>query len=185
MSNCSLSLQLYPLLFPPSGLPASFPLWSPNPRSWPSHFLPHGLHRNSCPQPVGEPLNTKPVLHLLSLSDFDTLSKAILWGEGIWSWFMQTCVTCFWPEHHSNVSVLTAALFASQMSHIFKACYLQVVTSQCLSKSCLLTLTMTACKTFLLDFQINQPSSNTRHVFHAAPIRFWNLLCTELLSCVQ
>lgn len=93
VSNCSLSLQLHALLFPPSGLPGSFTLWRPNPRSWPSHLLLHRLHRNSCPQPVSDPLTTKPVLHLLSLSDFDTLSHAILWGEGVLSRFMQTCVT--------------------------------------------------------------------------------------------
>lgn len=183
--NCSLSLQLHALWFPPSGLPGRFTLWSPNPRSWPSHLLLHGLHRNSCPQPVSEPLTTKPVLHLLSLSDFDTLSHATLWGEGVLSQFMQTCVTYIWPEHHPNVSAPTVALSASQMSHIFKAWYLQAVTSHHLSKSCLLTLMMTACKTFLLDFQINQLSSNACHVFHAAPIPFWDLLHMELLSCVQ
>lgn len=99
---------------------------------------------------------------------------------------MQTCVTCVWPEHHSNVSALTAAHSTSQMSHIFKACCLQAVTSRCLSKSCLLTLMMTACKTFfLLDFQINQPSSNVCHVFQAAPPHFWDLLHMDLLFSMQ
>lgn len=99
---------------------------------------------------------------------------------------MQTCVTCVWPEHHSNVSALTTAHSTSQMSHIFKACCLQAVTSHCLSKSCLLTLMMTACKTFfLLDFQINQPSSNACHVFQAAPTHFWDLLHMGLLFSVQ
>lgn len=69
--NCSLSLPLHPLLFPPSGLLGSFTLWSPKPRSWPSHLLLHRLHRNSKPQPAGVLLTTKPVLLLLSLSDFD------------------------------------------------------------------------------------------------------------------
>lgn len=96
---------------------------------------------------------------------------------------MQTCVTCVWPEHHSSVSALTAALSTSQMSHIFKAYCLQAVTSHCLSKSCLPTLMMTACKTFLLDFQINQPSSNARHVFQAAPTHFWDPLHMDLLFC--
>jgi len=52
---------------------------------------------------------------------------------------MQTCVTSVWPERHSNLSALTVALPTSQLSYIFKACYLQAVTSHCLSKSCLLT----------------------------------------------
>lgn len=66
-------------------LTRKFYSWSPNPRSWPSHLLLHRLHRNSCPQPVSESLTTKPVLHLhlLSLSDFDTLSHAIVWGEEV------------------------------------------------------------------------------------------------------
>lgn len=133
---------------------------------------------------VSEPLTTKPVLHLrlLSLSDFDALSHATLWGEVVYSWFMQTCVTCVWPEHHSNVSALTVALSTSQMSHVFKACYLQAVTFHCLSKNCLLTLMMTACKTFLLDFQINQLSSNACHVFHVLLSTFGT--CYARSSCL-
>lgn len=98
---------------------------------------------------------------------------------------LRKLVSLVFGQNITQMSALTVALSTSQMSHVFKACYLQAVISHCLSKSCLLTLTMTACKTFLLDFQLNQLSSNACHVFHAAPIHFWDLLCTELLSYVK
>lgn len=65
---------------------------------------------------------TKPTLHYLHLSDFDTFIHAKLWGEEVQFRSVQTCVTCAWLERHSDASDLTVSLSASCMSHVFKAC---------------------------------------------------------------
>lgn len=94
-----------------------------NPNSRPCHSLLCRLHRNNCSQLLQLSCKTtKPTLHYLSLSDFDTFIHAKLWGAGVQFRSVQTCVTCVWPECHSDASDLTVSLSASCLSHVFKAC---------------------------------------------------------------